>query len=61
MKISKSELMHLRIQAAMRENDFGDEIQYLGFDQDKDEYMYLIAGEHKVGASQIDGFDRVED
>ena len=61
MKISKSELMHLRIQAAMRENDFGDEIKYLGFDQDKDEYMYLIAGKHEVGASQIDGFERVED
>ncbi len=61
MRISKSELMHLRIQALMRENDFGDEVQYLGYNQDKDEYMYLIAGEHEVGASQIEGFDKAED
>lgn len=54
--------MHLKIQAAMREHWFDeDQMKYLGFDDDKEEHMYLVAGEHEVGASQIEGFDRVED
>lgn len=62
MKISKTELMHLKIQAAMREHWFDeDQMKYLGFDDDKEEHMYLVAGEHEVGASQIEGFDRVDD
>ena len=57
MKISPSELMHLKIQAAMRENDFPeDQIQYLG--QRDDDHWYLIAGKYEVPAQDIEGFDR---
>lgn len=62
MKISKSELIHLKIQAAMREHCFEeDQMKYLGYDEDTDEHMYLVAGEHKVGASQIEQFERADD
>ena len=59
MKVpTKSKLIHLKIQAAMRENNFEEsQMKYLGYDEDRDDYIYLIAGEHKVSASQIEEFE----
>jgi hypothetical protein len=56
---NKSELMHLQIQAAMREYVFTeDQMKYLGFEND--EHWYLIDNEHKVSASQLESFEIVE-
>jgi hypothetical protein len=53
---SKSELVHLKIQAAMRENCFDeDQMKYLGVRDD--EHWYLIAGEHEVPVSAIEDFE----
>ena len=58
--ISKSELMHYKIQAAMRENAFIDsELKYLG--ERSGHHWYLIAGEHEVMAEQIEEFENVYD
>jgi hypothetical protein len=56
---SKSELIHYKIQAAMRENVFAeDQIKYLG---ERDEtYWYLIDGQHEVSADQFEDFEVVE-
>ena len=52
MKISQSELMHLRMQAIMRETTFPDnELMYLG--ERAGHHWYLIAGEHEVKAEDI--------
>ncbi len=53
---SKSELIHYKIQAAMRENVFAeDQIKYLG---ERDEtYWYLIDGQHEVSAEQFEEFE----
>ena len=61
MKVpSKSELMHLKIQAAMRENAFADtDVKYLG--ERQGHHWYLIAGEHEVRDDQFIDFDIVED
>lgn len=61
MHISKSELIHHKIQAALRENLFmEDDLMYLGFNEDKGEHEYKINGQHIVLASQIEDFDLVE-
>ena len=60
MKISQSELTHLKIQAAMREKYFDeDQMKYLGVRDG--EHWYLVAGEHEVPVLAIEGFDQVED
>jgi hypothetical protein len=61
MKVpSKSELMHYRIQAVMRENIFEeDQMKYLGF-RDDGKHWYLIAGEHEVSADQFEEIELVE-
>ena len=53
------ELMHLKIQAAMRENHFQeDQMKYLG--ERAGHHWYLVAGEYEVSADQIEGFDKNE-
>ena len=60
MKISPAQLMHLKIQAAMRENNFPEnQMQYLG--QRDDNHWYLIAGKYEVSAQDIEGFDKRDD
>jgi hypothetical protein len=61
MKIpNKTELIHLKIQAAMRENHFAeDQMKYLGLRDGK--HLYLIDGEHEVFADQFEDFEVVED
>jgi hypothetical protein len=54
---SKSELIHHKIQAALRENHFKDEqIRYLGV-LDDNKHWYLIGGEHKVSVDQLTEFE----
>lgn len=53
---SKSELIHYKIQAAMRENIFDDgQMKYLGVRDDK--HWYLIDGRHEVSADQFEEFE----
>jgi hypothetical protein len=57
---SKSELMHLKIQAAMRENIFDeDQMKYLGLREDG-KYWYLVAGEYEVSVDQFEEFDMID-
>jgi hypothetical protein len=54
--LSKAELMHYKIQAAMRENVFGeDQMKYLG--EQEGHHWYLIDGQHKVSAEQFEEFE----
>jgi hypothetical protein len=54
---TKSELIHLKIQAAMREYVFEeDQMKYLGLREDN-KHWYLIAGEHEVSADQLEEFE----
>lgn len=57
MKVpTKEELIHLKIQAAMRENYFEeDQMKYLG--ERAGHHWYLIAGEYEVPANQIEDFE----
>lgn len=57
MKVpSKTDLIHHKIQAAMRENIFKeDQMKYLGLREG--EHWYLIAGEHEVPVSSIEDFE----
>jgi hypothetical protein len=61
MKVpNKTELIHLKIQAAMRENVFDEtQMKYLGLKNGK--HLYLIDGEHEVFADQFEDFEVVED
>jgi len=53
---SKSDLIHLKIQAAMREHVFDeDQMKYLG--ERDGEHWYLIANEHEVPVSSIEDFE----
>ncbi len=53
------ELMHMQLQAMLRENSFPEEeLKYLGFEDG--EHWYLIAGEHRVPVSQLEGIDPVD-
>ena len=60
MKVpSKAELIHLKIQAAMRENIFGEnQMKYLG--ERAGHHWYLIDGQHEVSADQFEEFE-IED
>jgi hypothetical protein len=57
MKVpSKAELIHYKIQAAMRENVFGEnQIKYLG--EKAGHHWYLIDGQHEVSADQFEEFE----
>jgi hypothetical protein len=57
MKVpTKSELIHLKIQAAMRENHFEeDQMKYLGIRDGT--HWYLIDGQHEVSAEQFEEFE----
>jgi hypothetical protein len=61
MKVpSKSELIHYKIQAAMRENIFAeDQIKYLG--ERVGHHWYLIDGQHEVSSEQFEEFELTED
>jgi hypothetical protein len=57
MKVpTKSQLIHLKIQAAMREHYFEeDQMKYLG--ERDGEHWYLVANEHEVPVSSIVDFE----
>jgi hypothetical protein len=57
MKIpSKAELIHYKIQAAMRENVFAeDQMKYLG--ERAGHHWYLIDGKHEVSTDQFEEFE----
>lgn len=61
MKVpTQEELIHLKIQAAMREHTFPkDEMMYLG--ERAGHHWYLIGGEHEVSANQIEDFENVDE
>ncbi len=61
MKVpSKEELIHYKIQAAMRENIFAeDQMKYLG--ERAGHHWYLIDGQHEVSADQFEEFELTED
>lgn len=61
MKVpTKSELIHHKIQAAMRENFFDeDQMKYLGLREG--EHWYLIGGQHEVAVSQLQEFELIDD
>ena len=62
MNVSRSDLIHHKIQAAMREHHFmDDDLMYLGFNEAKGEHEYKINGQHIVVASQLEGFDRIDE
>ena len=57
---NESELLHLKIQAAMRENKFPtNQLMYLGVREEQ--HWYLIAGEHEVPVTMLEGFERVDE
>ena len=57
---TQEELIHLKIQAALRETVFDDtEMKYLG--ERAGHHWYLVAGEHEVPACDIEEFERVDD
>ena len=60
MKVpTKSELIHHKIQAAMRENVFEeDKMKYLGIRDG--EHWYLIASEHEVAVSQLEELELID-
>ena len=61
MQVSKTDLIHHKIQAALRENLFmEDDLMYLGFNEDKGEHEYKINGQYVVVTSQIEEFELVE-
>jgi hypothetical protein len=58
--LSKAELIHYKIQAAMRENVFAeDQMKYLG--EKAGHHWYLIDGKHEVSADQFEEFELNED
>jgi len=59
--ISKAELIHYKIQAAMRENNFAEnQMKYLGLKEDG-KHWYLVAGEHEVSVDQFEEFELNEE
>lgn len=53
MKVSRSELIHLQLQAIIRDNNVpNSELLYLG--ERDEEHWYLIDGKHEVPSSLID-------
>ena len=61
MKVpSKSELIHYKIQAAMRENIFDEnQMKYLG--ERAGHHWYLVDGQQEVSAEQFEEFELTED
>lgn len=61
MKVpSKGELIHLKIQAAMRENAFKDnQMKYLG--EDDGHHWYLIDNKHRVRSDQFEEFEVINE
>lgn len=56
----KEELIHLQIQAALRENHFDDDqMKYLG--KKDGHHVYLIGGVHTVRADQFESFEITEE
>jgi hypothetical protein len=57
MKVpTREELLHLKIQAAMRENVFAeDQMKYLG--KRAGHHWYLIDGQHEVSSDQLEDFE----
>jgi hypothetical protein len=57
MKVpTKAELIHYKIQAAMRENVFDEtQMKYLG--EREGHHWYLIDGQHEVSAEQFEEFE----
>ena len=59
-KIARNQLIHLQLQAIMRENVIPDtEIKYLGLREG--DHWYLIANEHEVPAQDIMDVTAVDD
>lgn len=57
---SQSELIHLKIQAAMREYVFDeDQMKYLGVRDN--EHWYLVGNEHEVPVTAIQMFEKQDD
>ena len=57
---TKEELIHFKIQAAMRENLFAeDQMKYLG--ERAGHHWYLIDGQHEVSSDQLEEFEVVDD
>lgn len=53
---SNEELVHLKIQAALREHVFAeDQMKYLG--ERAGHHWYLVAGEHEVPVCEIEEFE----
>ena len=60
LSISKSELVHLQIQAIMREQHLeSNQLMYVGLRDGQ--HWYLIAGEHEVSSEEIEAMEQVED
>jgi len=59
MKVpTKAELIHLKIQAAMREHFFEeDQMKYLGVREGT--HWYLVGGEHEVSVDQFEEFEMI--
>ena len=59
----KSELLHLKLQAALREHQFDEnELKYLGVrevEEGSGNHYYLIANQYEVCVDQIEDFERV--
>jgi hypothetical protein len=56
---TKAELIHYKIQAAMREHYFEeDQMKYLG--EKAGHHWYLIDGKHEVSSDQFEDFEVVE-
>ena len=56
MKISRDELLHLKMQAILKENNIPkNELMYLGVKDE--EHWYLIGGRHEVPVGMIEGID----
>jgi hypothetical protein len=54
---TQSQLMHLKIQAALREYNFPDEqMKYLGIRDN--EHWYLVGNEHEVPVTAIEEFEQ---
>ena len=59
MQISRGELIHYKIQAAMKKHSFPpNELFYLG--EREGEHWYLIEGKHEVQSSLLEDFEVVD-
>tara|TARA_B100000579_G_scaffold142989_1_gene116064 strand:+ start:448 stop:645 length:198 start_codon:yes stop_codon:yes gene_type:complete len=60
---SKSEMMHHRLQAWIRENKSHKDLEYLGYKPDKlgVEHHYYRIADHEVSVDMIEDLEQVED